>query len=122
MYFATKLLSKVKNLVTLNHYFALQMKKTFFYILCLLSVTTVFGQESTSGYNTLKLPTSAHVAALGGENISIIDDDAALSEKLYDQYCDFIATLAASMDSGSGSALSTGTATCESISEKYFFD
>ena len=79
MYFATKLLSKVKNLVTLNHYFTLEMKKTFFYILCLLSVTSLWGQESTSGYNTMKLPSSAHVAALGGENISIIDDDAAIA-------------------------------------------
>jgi hypothetical protein len=63
-----------------------------------------------------------HPAALYVASMLIIDDDAALSEKLYDQYCDFIATLAASMDGGSGSALSTETATCESISEKYFFD
>ncbi len=55
------------------------MKKLLFYILCLLSVTSLWGQESYSGYNTLKLPTSAHVAALGGDNISIVEDDAAIA-------------------------------------------
>lgn len=55
------------------------MKKSILYILCLLSVTSIWGQESSSGYNTLKLPTSAHVAALGGENISVVEDDAAIA-------------------------------------------
>ena len=55
------------------------MKKTLLYILCLLSATSLWGQESTSGYNSMKLPNSARVAALGGENISIIDDDAAIA-------------------------------------------
>lgn len=55
------------------------MKKSILYILCLLSVTSIWGQESSSGYNTLKLPTSARVAALGGENISVVDDDAAIA-------------------------------------------
>ncbi|MBQ0073271.1 MAG: type IX secretion system protein PorQ [Prevotella sp.] len=36
-------------------------------------------QESQSVYNHLQLPTSAHGAALGGENISIIEDDASLA-------------------------------------------
>ena len=38
----------------------------------------VCGQESQTAYNFLRLPVSAHVAALGGENISLIDDDATL--------------------------------------------
>lgn len=37
------------------------------------------GQESTTVFNFLKLPVSAHAAALGGENISVIDDDITLS-------------------------------------------
>lgn len=35
-------------------------------------------QESTTAYNFLRLPVSAHVAALGGDNISLIADDASL--------------------------------------------
>ena len=38
----------------------------------------VCGQESQTAYNFLRLPVSAHVAALGGEKISLIDDDATL--------------------------------------------
>ena len=36
------------------------------------------GQESTSVFNFLNLPTSAHTTALGGRNISLIEDDASL--------------------------------------------
>ena len=35
-------------------------------------------QESRSAYNFLRLPVSAHAAALGGDNITIIDDDQML--------------------------------------------
>lgn len=35
-------------------------------------------QESQTVYNFLRLPMSAHAAALGGDNITIIDDDATL--------------------------------------------
>lgn len=35
-------------------------------------------QESLTEYNFLRLPTSAHAAALGGDNISLIEDDEAL--------------------------------------------
>ena len=35
-------------------------------------------QESTSVFNFLNLPTSAHTTALGGRNISLIEDDASL--------------------------------------------
>lgn len=36
-------------------------------------------QESQTEYNFLRLPVSAHAAALGGENITLIEDDAALT-------------------------------------------
>lgn len=35
-------------------------------------------QESQTAYNFLRLPVSAHVAALGGDNITIVEDDATL--------------------------------------------
>ena len=46
-------------------------------LLSLFSIT-VYAQESQTAYNFLRLPVSAHVAALGGENISLPDDDATL--------------------------------------------
>lgn len=39
---------------------------------------TAMAQESQTGYNFLRLPVSAHAAALGGDNITIIEDDASL--------------------------------------------
>ena len=35
-------------------------------------------QESQTAYNFLRLPVSAHVAALGGDNITLVEDDATL--------------------------------------------
>lgn len=46
-------------------------------ILPLMSLTA-YAQESTTIFNFLKLPTSSHVGALGGSNISLIEDDASL--------------------------------------------
>lgn len=43
-----------------------------------LSIITLSAQESETAYNFLRLPVSAHVAALGGENISLNEDDATL--------------------------------------------
>ena len=40
--------------------------------------TSTRAQESETAYNFLRLPVSAHVAALGGENITLTDDDATL--------------------------------------------
>ena len=53
------------------------------YLLSLLftihcSLFTVSAQESETAYNFLRLPVSAHAAALGGENISLNADDATL--------------------------------------------
>lgn len=53
------------------------IKKTVLtlYILC---CATVYAQESNSVFNFLRLPVSAHSTALGGSNISLIEDDASL--------------------------------------------
>ncbi|MBO5704084.1 MAG: type IX secretion system protein PorQ [Bacteroidaceae bacterium] len=55
------------------------MKKTLILLFVFLNSLIVCAQESSSGYNILKLPTSGHVAALGGENISLIENDAAIA-------------------------------------------
>ncbi len=41
-------------------------------------LSTISAQESQTANNFLRLPVSAHVAALGGENISLVEDDATL--------------------------------------------
>lgn len=54
------------------------MKK---YVLALfLGIFSIISQaqESQTEYNFLRLPISAHAAALGGDNITIIEDDASL--------------------------------------------
>lgn len=54
--------------------------KKYIIILCLLSLAIkINAQESQTVYNFLNIPVSAHGAALGGENISIIEDDASLA-------------------------------------------
>ena len=56
------------------------MKKALFVILtafAFLSKATA-QNDSQTGYNFRRLPVSAHAAALGGDNISVIDDDEAL--------------------------------------------
>lgn len=45
----------------------------------LMFSVTIWGQESQTGYNFLRLPVSAHAAALGGDNITIIEDDPTLT-------------------------------------------
>ena len=46
--------------------------------MCLLLAATTHAQESNSVFNFLELPVSAHATALGGNNISLIADDASL--------------------------------------------
>ena len=53
-------------------------------LLVLYSVL-INAQESQTEYNFLRLPVSAHAAALGGENITIIEDDPALAASVSDQ-------------------------------------
>lgn len=54
------------------------MKKVAFALLFQFAVITVCAQESQTVYNFLRLPVSAHAAALGGDNITVIEDDEAL--------------------------------------------
>ncbi len=55
------------------------MKKAVFALLLTLpSLATHAQDESQTGYNFLRLPVSAHAAALGGDNISLIEDDETM--------------------------------------------
>lgn len=54
------------------------MRKVIIVAITLLSVLTAKAQESQTVYNFLRLPVSAHVAALGGDNTTIIEDDPTL--------------------------------------------
>ena len=51
------------------------MKKVGFSVLLALFAMNIGAQESQTGYNFLRLPVSAHAAALGGDNITLIEDD-----------------------------------------------
>lgn len=53
------------------------IKGVSFFILALYCVVTK-AQEATSSFNFLKIPMSAHVAALGGDNVSLKLDDPTL--------------------------------------------
>ncbi len=55
------------------------MKKSVFALCLSLLTLSSYGQESQSAYSFLRLPVSAHGAALGGENITLIEDDASLA-------------------------------------------
>ena len=54
------------------------MKKAAFVLFSLFLVNTAYAQESQTTYNFLRVPMSAHAAALGGDNVSVIEDDEAL--------------------------------------------
>lgn len=54
------------------------MKKVIFSILLVFFSAVTRAQESQTEYNFLRLPVSAHGAALGGDNITLIEDDEAL--------------------------------------------
>ena len=54
------------------------MKKTVFSLMLSATCAAVTAQESQTAYNFLRLPVSAHAAALGGDNITIIEDDPSL--------------------------------------------
>ncbi len=55
------------------------MKKTVFSLLLALIVIACYSQESQTAYNFLRVPISAHAAALGGDNVTIIEDDPSLA-------------------------------------------
>lgn len=54
------------------------MKKVAILLLLTFLAVEVRAQDSRTEYNFLRLPVSAHAAALGGDNVSIIEDDEAL--------------------------------------------
>jgi hypothetical protein len=55
------------------------MKKGFILLYILIYSLAISAQnESRTEYNFLRIPVSAHSAALGGDNISLYDDDASL--------------------------------------------
>ncbi len=54
------------------------MKKGIFTIIAALFASLAQAQESREVYGFLRLPVSAHVSALGGDNITITDDDATM--------------------------------------------
>lgn len=54
------------------------MKKTSFIIILTIMAIAAKAQDSRTGYNFLRLPVSARAAALGGDNISIIEDDESM--------------------------------------------
>ena len=54
------------------------MKKGVFVVIFVLRAIILMAQESQEAYSFLRLPISAHVAALGGDNITINDDDPTL--------------------------------------------
>ena len=55
------------------------MKKRIPLFLAVVSCcTALHAQTGTTGYEFLRIPTSVHAAATGGNNISIIEDDASL--------------------------------------------
>lgn len=54
------------------------MKKGVFLVIAVLFSLMAQAQENQEVYSFLRLPVSAHVAALGGDNISITDDDPTL--------------------------------------------
>ena len=54
------------------------MKKGLLTFGFLLSAVGMWAQESQEVYSFLRLPVSAHVAALGGDNVSLANDDATV--------------------------------------------
>lgn len=54
------------------------MKKLIFFAFLAAFATKMVAQDAQTGYSFLRLPVSAHAAALGGDNITIIEDDASL--------------------------------------------
>ncbi len=65
----------LKLVVPLSTIFMKVMKKSIFLLVLLfLKLNVVEAQEATTTQTVLKLPVSSHAAALGGENISVIED------------------------------------------------
>lgn len=74
----TKLRYIIEKYIIFAEYLGKYMKKVGFSLLLSLVVVLATAQESQTEYNFLRLPVSSHAAALGGGNISLVDDDASL--------------------------------------------
>lgn len=57
----------------------MKLRRLYLPLLFLPGSSHLGAQESSSVFNFLSLPSSAHGVALGGRNISLIEDDASLS-------------------------------------------
>lgn len=55
------------------------MKNLILIFLGLISVVTVFAQDGQSAFGFLRLPASSYIAALGGTNISVINQESSSS-------------------------------------------
>lgn len=55
------------------------MKKALFITLFSFFSLSIYAQSENSTFSFLKLPISSHAAALGGENVSVIDDDLTMA-------------------------------------------
>ena len=55
------------------------MKRILIYLCVMCSVTLLAAQDAGTVFQFLQLPVSSHAAALGGDNVSIAEDDAELS-------------------------------------------
>lgn len=71
------MLLKAASICTLIRTFAvnMMMKKAFLFVLGIWLTLAVHAQESQEVYSFLRLPVSAHAAALGGDNVTITDND-----------------------------------------------
>ncbi len=54
-------------------------KRVVLFLTMIFLSFAVFAQETSAVFNFLRLPLSAHAAALGGNNISLIEDDITLA-------------------------------------------
>lgn len=55
------------------------MKKSFFACLFIISVSMAHAQnDGETAFSFLRLPVSAHASALGGDNVSVVDDDVMM--------------------------------------------
>lgn len=57
------------------------MKLRYIFAIVMLWSLNCFAQEGTSAYSFLEVPSSSHAFALGGTNITVIDDDINLMEQ-----------------------------------------
>lgn len=56
-----------------------RMKRVLIYLYIIGSATLLHAQDAGAAFQFLQLPTASHAAALGGDNVSIIENDAELS-------------------------------------------